>query len=174
MRFNDQLINLPNLYHVINRTPLTINPDSYVVEAIILMSQERCNNYPPNSSNILLDLRLKDESLSDCVLVVEEGYLLGIFTEKDVVKLIASGIDLSTVTMAQVMRQPVATLRESDSQDIFIALSLLRQHQIRHLPVLDDRGQLVGIISETSLLHAFDLVKMLGVVESLQQPLEDV
>ncbi|MBD2520247.1 PAS domain S-box protein [Nostoc sp. FACHB-973] len=172
MRLNDQLINLPTLYHVINRTPLTINPNSYAVEAIILMSQERCNNSARTTLNMSFDLSLAGQSLSDCILVMERGYLLGIFTEKDVVKLIASGIDFSTVTMAEVMTQPVVTLRESDSQDIFIALSLLHQHQIRHLPVLDDGGQLVGIISDTSLLQAFDLVKMVGVVDGLQQSLQ--
>ncbi|MFN6534971.1 MAG: PAS domain S-box protein [Nostoc sp. EkiNYC01] len=172
MGFNDRLINLPTLYDVINRTPLTISPDSYVVEAIILMSQERCDRSASNNLNTSLNLCLGSQSLTDCILVLEAGHLLGIVTEKDVVRLIASGINLSTVTIAQVMTQPVVTLTESDSQDIFIVLLLLRQHQIRHLPVLDDGGQLVGIISETSLLQAFDLVKMVGVVEGLQQSLE--
>ncbi|MFN6561235.1 MAG: PAS domain S-box protein [Nostoc sp. ChiSLP01] len=169
MQFNDRLIDLPALYHVINRTPLTINPDSYVVEAIVLMSQEGCNKYARSPLNISFDLSLREQSLTDFVLVIEAGKLLGIFTQKDVVRLIASEIDLSTATMAEVMTQPVVTLRESDSQDIFMALSLLRQHQIHHLPVLDDGGQLVGVISEANLLQAFDLVKMAGVVEGLQE-----
>ncbi|QFS48920.1 Histidine kinase [Nostoc sphaeroides CCNUC1] len=38
------------------------------------------------------------------------------------------------MTIAQVMTQAVVTLRQSDSQDIFIALSLLRQHQTHYLP----------------------------------------
>ncbi|MEH1845140.1 MAG: PAS domain S-box protein [Nostoc sp.] len=172
MRLNDQLIDLPSLNHVINRSPLTINPDSFVIEAIVLMSQERCTNYVPTTLNSSLDLNLESQPLSGCVLVMEVGNLLGIFTEKDVVKLIASGMDLSTVTIAEVMTQPVVTLRQSDSQDIFIALSLLREHQTHYLPVLDDRGQLLGIITETSLLQAFDMIKMVGIVEGLQQYLQ--
>ncbi|WP_375515644.1 PAS domain S-box protein, partial [uncultured Nostoc sp.] len=172
MRFNNHLINLPSLNNVINRYPLTINPDSFVIEAILLMSQERCSNYAPTNLNFSLDLNSDNQPLTGCVLVLEGVNLLGIFTEKDVLRLIASGIDLSTVTIAQVMTQPVVTLRQSDSQDIFIALSLLRQHQTDYLPVLDDRGQLQGIITETSLLQAFDLVKMVGVVEGLQQYLQ--
>ncbi|MGF2035805.1 MAG: PAS domain S-box protein [Nostoc sp. CmiVER01] len=172
MRFNDQLINIPSLNHVINRSPLTIKPDSFVVEAIFLMNQESCSNYAPQSLNFSLDSNPVNQPLTGCVLVVEEVNLLGIFTEKDVVRLIASGVDLSTVTIAQVMTRPVVTLRQSDSQDIFVALSLLRQHQTHYLPVLDDRGQLQGIITQTSLLQAFDLVKMVGVVEGLQQYLQ--
>jgi PAS domain S-box-containing protein len=172
MRSDDQLINLPSLNNVINRSPLTISPDSFVVEAIVLMSQERCSNYTPINLNFSLDLNPENQQLTGCVLVMERGNLLGIFTEKDVLRLIALGIDLSTMPIAEVMRQPVITLRQSDSQDVFIALSLLRQHQICHLPVLDDRGQLRGIITETSLLQAFDLIKMVGVIGGLQQYLQ--
>ncbi|MDZ7966911.1 MAG: PAS domain S-box protein [Nostoc sp. DedSLP03] len=172
MQFNDRLINLPSLNHVINYSPLTINPDSFVIEAILLMSQQGCINYASSNLNYSLNLTLGNQPQSSCVLVMDGGNLLSIFTERDVVRLIASRIDLSGVTMAEVMTQPVITLRQSDSQDIFIALSLLREHQTGYLPVLDDRGQLVGVINETSLLQAFDLVKMVGVVEGLQQYLQ--
>ncbi|MEH1824977.1 MAG: PAS domain S-box protein [Nostoc sp.] len=172
MQFNDKLLNLLSLNHVINRSPLTISPDSFVVEAIVLMSQERCSNYVPSNLNVSLDLNPANQPLTSCILVIEGADLLGIFTEEDVLRLIASEIDLSTVTMAEVMVQPVFTLRKSDSQDIFIALSLLNQYRICHLPVLDDRGQLLGVITETSLLQAFDLIKRLGIFESLQQFLQ--
>ncbi|MBD2523367.1 PAS domain S-box protein [Nostoc sp. FACHB-133] len=171
MRFNDPLINIPSLTNVINRSPLTISIDSFVVEAIALMSQEIASNYAPISLNSL-DLGFRTQPLTSCIFVLEAGRLLGIFTGKDVIKLIASGVDLSTLTMAEVMTQPVVTLRQSDSNDIFIALSLLRQHQTDYLPVLDDRGQLLGIITQASLLQAFDLVKMVGVVEGLQEYLQ--
>jgi hypothetical protein len=36
MRSNDQLINLPSLNNVINRSPLTISPDSFVVDSYCL------------------------------------------------------------------------------------------------------------------------------------------
>ncbi|MEH2175954.1 PAS domain S-box protein [Nostoc sp.] len=172
MQFNDRLIHLPSLNHVINYSPLTIKPDSFAIEAILLMSQEGCINYASSNLNYSLNLTPGNQPKTGCVLVMEGGNLLGIFTEKDVVRLIASRRDLSRVTMAEVMTQAVITLRQSDSQDIFIALSLLRESQIGYLPVLDDRGQLVGVINETSLLQAFDLVKMVGVVEGLQQYLQ--
>ncbi|MEH1922867.1 PAS domain S-box protein [Nostoc sp.] len=173
MQFNDKLLNLLSLNHVINRSPLTISPNSFVVEAIVLMSQERCSNYAPSSLNVSLDLNPANQPLTSCILVIEGADILGIFTEKDVLRLIASEIDLSTVTMAEVMVQPVFTLRKSDSQDIFIALSLLNQYRICHLPVVDDRGQLLGVITETSLLQAFDLIKRLGIFEGLQKFLQN-
>lgn len=69
MRFNDPLINLLSLNHVINRFLLTINPDSFVVEAILLMSQERCSNYAPTNLNFSLNLNPVNQPLTGCVLV---------------------------------------------------------------------------------------------------------
>ncbi|MFN6568562.1 PAS domain S-box protein [Dendronalium sp. ChiSLP03b] len=175
MRFNDRLIDLPNLYHVIDYSPLTISPDSYVVDAVILMSQQRSDNLPLSSFSSSLDSNRCNQRQTSCILVVEAGHLLGIFTDTDVIRVTASGIDLSQVKMAEVMTQPVITSIQSPShsQDIFTALSLLHQYQIRHLPILDEQGQLVGIVTETCLLQAFDLVKMVGVVAALQQHLQD-
>ncbi|MBD6616391.1 PAS domain S-box protein [Komarekiella sp. 'clone 1'] len=173
MRLKDQLIDLPTLYHVIDRSPLTISPDRCVVEAIALMSQERSSNYRLNNLNSSCDSSVWSQQVSGCVLVVERSQLLGILTEEDVVKITNTHRDLSTVTIAEVMRQQVITLTQSDSQDIFTAWSLLRQHGIRYLPILDLKQQLVGIVSETTLLHAFDLVKVIGVVEGLQQYLQE-
>ncbi|GAX38014.1 PAS domain S-box protein [Nodularia sp. NIES-3585] len=156
MRFNNQLIDLPSLYHATDLYPLTISPDSYVVDAIILMSQERSINSSPTDSQNPLVHRTDPRQANTCVLVVEQGKLLGIFTTTDVIRVTAERINLSQVKMAAVMVQPVITLTPSHSQDMFTALSLLRQHQIRHLPILDQQQQLVGLVTETTLLNSFD------------------
>lgn len=172
MLLNDQLIDLPTLYHVIDRSPLTISPDSYVVDAIALMNQERINSFALTSLHPSLNSSIWRHQGTSYILVVEGKHLLGIFTERDVVRLAASGRDLSRVKMAEVMTPQPVTLTLSEAQDVFTALSLLHQHQIRHLPIVEAGGQLVGIVTETSLLQAFDLVKMVGVVAALQQNLQ--
>jgi CBS domain-containing protein len=80
--------------------------------------------------------------------------LVGIFTERDVVRLTAKAIDLQRVKMTEVMVSPVITLPEKSLQDIFAALFLFRRYRIRHLPIVDDRGELVGTISHESIRHA--------------------
>ena len=164
MRFNNQLIDLPNLYHAMDQCPLTISPDTYVVDAIILMNQERSINYSPTDSNQLVNNREICRS-NTCILVVEGGHLLGIFTTKDVLRVTANRINVSEVKIAEVMVQPVITLTPSNSQDIFTALSLLRQHQIRHLPILDQQGQLLGLVTETTLLKTIDKINGVNLVE---------
>ncbi|AFZ24086.1 PAS domain S-box [Cylindrospermum stagnale PCC 7417] len=172
MRLNEHLIDLPTLYHVIDRSPLTISPDSYVVDAIFLMNQERSNSLTLTSFNPSCNSNLWSHQTTSYVLVVEGGQLLGIFTERDIVRFTATGIDLSKARMAEVMTRQLITLTTTDAQDIFTAWSLLRQHRIRHLPIVDDGGHLLGIVTETNLLQAFDLVNMVGVVEGLQQNLQ--
>jgi CBS domain-containing protein len=61
-----------------------------------------------------------------CVLVVDGTKLTGIFTERDVVKLTASGIDLSRTKISQAMVQPTISLSRSQSQ---LETSTRRQNQ---------------------------------------------
>ncbi|WP_414590479.1 PAS domain S-box protein [Anabaena sp. CCY 9614] len=172
MRFKNQLIYMPDLYHVIDHCPLTISPDSYVVDAIVLMNQERSHNYSLIDQHYSLNKQIFQHQDTSYVLVVEKKNLLGIFTAKDVIKVIANGINISQVKIAEVMVQPVITLTTSHSQNIFTAWTLLRQHQVRYLPILNEGRQLVGIVTETSLLNALDLSKMLGMINPLQQDLQ--
>ncbi|HAX78706.1 MAG TPA: hypothetical protein DCY88_23450, partial [Cyanobacteria bacterium UBA11372] len=97
---------------------------------------------------------------------MEDSQLLGIFTERDVVRLTAAGVDLSGVAIAKVMTQEVITLTQSNSDNILTVLSLLRQYQIRHLPILDRQGQLVGLITPESILDLSPKAQELQQIEA--------
>ncbi len=56
--------------------------------------------------------------------------------------------------MGEVMTQPVFTLVQSQDQDIFTALLLLRQHRIRHLTIVDHQQQLIGVVTPESIRQA--------------------
>ena len=83
------------------------------------------------------------------VLHEESGAALGILTRHDILGRIAlAGRALST-PIAEVMSTPVVTLGvEQTAQDAALAMS---RHGIRHLPVTDASGRVVGIISERDL-----------------------
>jgi PAS domain S-box-containing protein len=76
---------------------------------------------------------------------------IGIFTQRDIVKLAAAGGNLRGIAVADVMTSPVIALRQAPDQNIFTALSLLRQHRIRHLPVVGDGGHLVGLATSETI-----------------------
>ncbi|WP_017655135.1 PAS domain S-box protein [Fortiea contorta] len=172
MRLNEQLINLPNLSHLIDRYPLTIDPDSSLVDAITLMGQEQDSDLALNNFNSQSNTNICSRRDSSYVLVVEATKLLGIITKKDVIRIIASDMNLFNVKVSEVMSRPLVTLTESNSDDTFTALLLLHQLRIRHLPIVDENGQLLGIVTENKLWQAIDLVKIVSVVESLNQYLQ--
>ncbi len=111
---------------------------------------------------------LMSQKRASCVLVVKEQQLVGIFTERDVVKVTAANVDLDGVAIAALMTSNIVTLKESEAGDILAVLSLLHQHRIRHIPIVDNQQQLVGIISHQSMrevLQPIDLLKLRTVSE---------
>lgn len=89
-----------------------------------------------------------------CVLIVDNSQLLGIFTERDIVKLTAAETDFRGLTIGEVMVHPVITLSEIAFQDIFAAVFLFRRYRIRHLPIVNELNQCVGIVSPESIRRA--------------------
>lgn len=149
------------------RNPLIVSPETTVIAAIAEMSgvRLRCNT-TRNPDEHLDDIRI--EARSSCVLIVETGRAIGILTERDIVRLSAEGQALEGLTMREVMVHPVITLRESAFKDLFFAINLLGQYGIRHLPVLDDRDCLTGLITHESLRQISrptDLLRLRRVAE---------
>jgi GAF domain-containing protein/CBS domain-containing protein len=130
--------------------PLVVSAGATVMEAIALMSSGRSQCDAENHSDNHQQ-QFQQEARSSCVLVLEDKKLIGIVTERDVVRLSAQQQDLNRLLVREVMAQPVVTLRESDLTDLFLAVNLLQQYHIRHLPLLDDRDLLVGIVTHESL-----------------------
>ncbi|MCL1470368.1 CBS domain-containing protein [Argonema antarcticum] len=156
MHLNGQPVYSLALKNAINPHTLSVPPDTPLIEVLHLMAQVR-SSCPLPGENPLLEVEETSESFQErlkrasCVLAIEGLELVGIFTERDIVRLTAGGMDLKTLKVADVMSHPVITLSQSDSYDIFNALSIFRQHRIRHLPILDGSGQIVGILTPGSI-----------------------
>jgi PAS domain S-box-containing protein len=163
------LFDLPSFDSVIDSSPLTASANTLVSSAIAIMSQAQENRCELQDTSKSPSLGLLDREQNSCLLIVEAEKLIGIFTKTDVVKLAASQRELNGITIAQVMTKELVTLKRSPNQTILTALSLLHQHQIRHLPILDAEEHLVGLITQASLLQAINPVELLRVVEMLQQ-----
>lgn len=104
---------------------------------------------PPDAS-VRQAARLMAESNVASVLVTENGRLLGIVTERDVTaRVVATGLDPDHTALSQVMTADPRTLAPDDS--IGEALELMRSHGFRHLPVLDDDGHPVAMVSVRDL-----------------------
>ena len=90
--------------------------------------------------------RIMHRNRISSVVVLDGAKLRGIVTERDIVNLVAAGGDPHSVTVAHGMtRRDLATV--SPKTDIAEAAELMVARNIRHLPVVDTRGRVVGIIS---------------------------
>ncbi|MEH2364267.1 GAF domain-containing protein [Nostoc sp.] len=138
------------LKFAIARDPLIVKPDTTVMDAIAQMISVWGKYNTTKTADGQLD-QLYLEAQSNCVLVVEDGRLLGIFTGWDVVRLSAQQRSLENLAISGVMVHPVITLHESAFSDLFFAINLLQQHHIHYLPILDEGDRLAGLVTDESL-----------------------
>jgi CBS domain-containing protein len=130
VRLRENLIS-DSVSHLGQSALVEVPPGATVRETIALMRARRCG----------------------CVLISEGKRLLGIFTERDVLtRVLAAGADLDTGIDAFMTANPV-TIHRADSVGTVIRRML--DGGYRHLPVVDEDGRAVGVVSVKGLIHYF-------------------
>ncbi len=76
----------------------------------------------------------------------------GIVTEREIVGLVARGVDAAQTLARDAMRQPEAIARPGDS--LLEAWRQMQRLSVQHLPVTGDRGELLGMVTQTDLLRS--------------------
>jgi CBS domain-containing protein len=98
----------------------------------------------PSATLATVAQRLRLERIGALV-VVEEGKVVGIISERDVVHAFAAHrAETSEIKVAEVMTRNVISCRREDS--LTRVLGVMTRQRVRHLPVLE-AGRLVGLIS---------------------------
>ncbi|CAN5743465.1 citrate synthase/methylcitrate synthase [soil metagenome] len=94
--------------------------------------------------------RMHDHGTGSIVVIDADGAVVGILTERDVLQLAGSGSDASKERIADWMTADPLTA----APDLPATRGLLMfdEHHFRHLPVCDEDGQLVGIVSMRDLM----------------------
>ena len=106
-----------------NQTILTLPPDTSVRTAARAMAEQNVGS----------------------VMVVENGKLIGIFTERDgLFRVLAGGIDPDTTELSAVMTRRVMTI--TPDRLVVNALHLMHDNGFRHMPVVEN-GRPVGMVS---------------------------
>ncbi len=86
------------------------------------------------------------------VIVLDEGKLVGILSERDVVRRVTAGRrNPESTTVSDVMTAPVRTVPEGTEAEA--ALEIMHHGNFRHLPLIDPEGQVVGMLSVRDLLR---------------------
>jgi CBS domain-containing protein len=89
----------------------------------------------------------------DAILVIQSGIPTGIITVKDVlVRAVEHGVPLSTIIARMVYTNPLVTIDESATVEE--AANLMKHWQIKHLPIVDKNGALVGMVNDRDIVYA--------------------
>jgi CBS domain-containing protein len=88
------------------------------------------------------------------VVVGEAAQPVGVFTERDVVRLVAADVDLTTLMVGAVMTKAVVTIPASASPSR--AIDLMREHEVRRLLVVNESGMLAGVLTQTDLSRVLE------------------
>ncbi len=131
----------------IEPNPVTVAPNALLKKAIALFAQPEM----------------------DYILVVETK-LVGILTKGDVLRAISTEIEMETATVAQAMTQPVIARLRSQCQDIQSVWSVLQQHSIKHLPVLNNAEELIGVVDFQNLIQSFPQKKLPADISNNSSP----
>lgn len=86
-----------------------------------------------------------------CIVVVDDAQkCIGIFTERDAIRIVAQNLPLDTTIEKVMTKDPFTVSEDSTFEE---AKSIIKTHQIRHLPVIDKDGKLVGLLSVRHILN---------------------
>lgn len=107
---------------------------------------------PEDTLNCAVKL-MRDHAIGCVPIVGSDGKLVGVLTDRDIsLAAYELGEALWRLRIADSMRPTVFTCRGDDS--IESAARIMRAHRVRRLPVIDDAGKPVGMISLDDLAHA--------------------
>ncbi|MDJ0724362.1 MAG: CBS domain-containing protein [Prochloraceae cyanobacterium] len=127
-----------------------LSPETKVKDAIEQIKKKETSCLLASQASLAKKEEQKLPLETNCIIAIEEDRLVGIFTPKDIVKLVAMGIDLDKISVAEVMTRNWIVLRESDYYDIFTVVNLFRQHNARHIVIVSDNNDIVGLITPES------------------------
>ena len=132
-----------SILHFCDEEPAVVHPEATVADAIQVMVERHVG----------------------AAAVVDGNSVVGIFTERDVLrKLALSGLNPVRTPVKEFMSTPVETITPATSAGD--AFATMIGHHFRHLPVVDRTGKLLRILSIRNLLQAQ--------VEELRQQLDSL
>jgi len=111
--------------------------------------------------------RLMAEKKIGALLIVEQGRIAGIFTERDALnKVLAASLDPDKTLLAQVMVRDPQTIRAD--KPLAYALHMMAEGGFRHVPVVDADGAPLGMVSARDALGQ-DMVDLERDMRRLQE-----
>ena len=118
---------------IMTSDPVSVTPETRLQEAARMMKQHNVGIIP----------------------VVERAgskQLVGVITDRDIaVRCVAEGHDSSKCPVREAMSSDIQTARADD--DVESVMRLMGKEQVRRIPIVDERGGLVGIVAQADIVR---------------------
>ena len=113
---------------LMTKNPATAMPSSGLTEVAKLMRDCDCGAIP----------------------VVENDKVVGVITDRDItIRVIADNKNPQDVKVGDVMSKQVYTAKEND--DVRDVANQMEKHKVRRVPVVDEKGKCIGIVSQADI-----------------------
>jgi CBS domain-containing protein len=136
---------------IMTKDPATVSPDATVREAAQLMKRE-------------------DVGIIPVIDNLDKRQLVGVITDRDIaIRCVADGKD-GTCRVRDVMSDDqIATCQPGD--DVDDVMGAMTREKVRRIPIVDERGSLVGIVAQADLVRrAPDEGKVEDTIEQVSEP----
>lgn len=136
---------------IMSKSPVCVTAATPLDEAARLMKNENVGMLP-----------VVDENRS--------SKLIGVVTDRDItLRHVAEGHSGSSCQVREAMTERVTTCRPDD--DVDDVMTVMGKEQVRRIPIVDERGTLVGVVSQADVAVRADDVKAAGrTVEAISKP----
>lgn len=103
--------------------------------------------------------RMRSDHVGSLVVVDATDHPIGMITDRDIaIEVVARSKDPDAAKVSEVMTSPVVTA--TPNEGMVTALARMREFGIRRLPIVDEDGKLVGVLSNSNLIE--ELSDLLG------------
>ena len=114
-----------------------------------IMLKEVVTTYGNVPVKEVIDLLFR-RHIGSVVVIDDDQHCLGIFTERDAIRIVAQDLPLNA-TVEKIMTKNLFTVDENSTFEE--AKKIIKLNKIRHLPVTNSDGKLVGLISVRQILN---------------------
>jgi len=135
---------------IMTKNPKSVTPETSVREAAQLMKSE-------------------DVGMIPVVRSVGSKSIVGIVTDRDIaIRHVAAGHSSPDCPVSEAMSSNVKTCKTTDSVDD--VMKAMGREQVRRIPIVDDRGDLVGIVAQADIAREADDKKAERTIEKISEP----
>ena len=134
---------------VMTRDPSCVSPEAVIRDAAVIMKREDVGIVP---------------------VVDSDGTLVGVVTDRDIaIRCVAEGKNVDACRVRDVMSAgEIHTCSPDD--EIETLMEAMGREQVRRIPIVDERGSLLGIVSQADVVRKADDKKAERAVEEISQP----